>query len=202
MAKELKKGSFVRRLIAYVIDYVIIVVLVGLLSSPFVDSAKTQVLEKESNEIIEQYQSGKISVDEYVTRYSTIYYNLSRNTGVMTFITIIIDVLYFVVFQLYNKGQTLGKVLMKIKVVSTEGDLSMNQMIFRALIAYMILSNIINFALITFASKSIYTGVSICISMIQYIVMFISVIMATTKDGRTISSATTRSAEVPTASRP
>ena len=186
MAKELKKGSFVRRLGAYIIDYVILVILISLISSPFVDSAKTRTIEKESNEIVEKYQTGEISADEYVQRYTSVYYNLSRTTGVVTFFTIIIDVLYFVVFQLYNKGQTIGKVLLKVKVISDDGNLSMNQMIFRALIAYMILSNIINFALITFASKSIYTGVSICISMIQYIVMFISVIMATTKDGRTI----------------
>ncbi len=186
MAKELKKGSFVRRLGAYIIDYVILVILISLISSPFVDSAKTRTIEKESNEIVEKYQTGEISADEYVQRYTSVYYNLSRTTGVVTFFTIIIDVLYFVVFQLYNKGQTIGKVLLKVKVISDDGNLSMNQMIFRALIAYMILSNIINFALITFASKSIYTGVSIFISMIQYIIMFISVIMATTKDGRTI----------------
>lgn len=186
MAKELKKGSFIRRIGAYIIDYVILVILISLISSPFVDTAKTKTIEKEANEIIEKYQSGEISSDEYIQRYSSVYYNLSRSTGVVTFFTIIIDVLYFIVFQLYNKGQTVGKVLLKIKVISEDGNLNMNQMIFRALIAYMILSNIINFALITFASKSIYTGVSICISMIQYIVMFISVIMATTKDGRTI----------------
>lgn len=186
MAKELKKGSFIRRIGAYIIDYVILVILISLISSPFVDTAKTKTIEKETNEIIEKYQSGEISSDEYIQRYSSVYYNLSRSTGVVTFFTIIIDVLYFIVFQLYNKGQTVGKVLLKIKVISEDGNLNMNQMIFRALIAYMILSNIINFALITFASKSIYTGVSICISMIQYIVMFISVIMATTKDGRTI----------------
>ena len=186
MAKELKKGSFIRRIVAYIIDYVILVILISLISSPFVDTAKTKTIEKEANEIIEKYQSGEISSDEYIQRYSSVYYNLSRSTGVVTFFTIIIDVLYFIVFQLYNKGQTVGKVLLKIKVISEDGNLNMNQMIFRALIAYMILSNIINFALITFASKSIYTGVSICISMIQYIVMFISVIMATTKDGRTI----------------
>jgi len=62
----------------------------------------------------------------------------------------------------------------------------MNQMIFRGLIANMILINIINFALITFASKNIFMGVSVTISMIQYIIMFISLIMLTTKEGRTI----------------
>ena len=186
MDKKLEKGSFIRRVCAYLIDSILIVILVSLLSTPFVDVDKTNTIEKESNEIIEKYQAGEITGDEYIQRYSSIYYELSRNTGIMTFITIIVGVLYYVILQLYNKGQTFGKMFMKIKVISIDGDLGMNQMIFRALIANTILLNIINFALITFVSKSIYMGVSVSISMIQYIVMFISLIMLTTKDGRTI----------------
>jgi len=186
MDRGLKKGSFIKRVLAYVIDYLIVVILVSLISSPFVDAKKTETIDKESTEIIEKYQQGEISAEEYVQRYSSVYYSLNRTTGVMTFITIIIDVLYFVVLQFYNKGQTLGKMIMRIRVVSRDGDLSMNQMIFRGLIANMILINIINFALITFASKNIFMGVSVTISMIQYIIMFISLIMLTTKEGRTI----------------
>lgn len=186
MAKELEKVSFVRRLCAYAIDYLIVIILVSLISTPFVDAKKTEKLEKESTEIIEKYHEGEITADEYLERYSSIYYGLSRSTGVMTFITIIIYIIYFVVFQLYNKGQTLGKKLMKIKVISLEGELSMNQMIFRAFIVNMILLNIINFALITFTPKDIYIGVTATLSIIQYIIMFISIILATTKEGRTI----------------
>ena len=186
MDRGLKKGSFIKRVLAYVIDYLIVVILVSLISSPFVDAKKTETIDKESTEIIEKYQQGEISAEEYVQRYSSVYYSLNRTTGVMTFITIIIDVLYFVVLQFYNKGQTLGKMIMRIRVVSRDRDLSMNQMIFRGLIANMILINIINFALITFASKNIFMGVSVTISMIQYIIMFISLIMLTTKEGRTI----------------
>ena len=186
MAKKLKKGSFIKRICAYAIDYLLVVIIVSLLATPFTDVKKTEKNEQEAAEIIEKYQNNEITADEYIQRYSSVYYNISRNTGVITFITIIIDVLYFVVFQLYNKGQTLGKKLMKIRVISDDGDLSMNQMIFRAFIVNFILSNIINFALITFSSKDIYLGTSICISMIQYIIMFISIIMLTTKEGRTI----------------
>ena len=186
MDRELKKGSFIRRFAAYVIDYLIVVILVSLISSPFIDAKKTETIDKESTEIIEKYQNGEISTEEYVQRYGSVYYSLNRTTGIMTFITIIIDVLYFVVLQLYNKGQTLGKMIMRIKVVSKDGNLTMNQMIFRALIANMILVNIINFALITFTSKNVFMGVSVAISMIQYIIMFISLIMLTTKEGRTI----------------
>lgn len=186
MAKELKRASLVRRLCAYAIDYLIVVILVSLISAPFIDAKKIDKLQNESTEVIEKYQKGEITPDEYLERYSSVYYSLSRSTGVMTFITIIIYIVYFVVFQLYNKGQTIGKKLMKIKVISIDGELSMNQMIFRTFIVNMILLNIINFALITFAPKGIYTGVSATLSMTQYIIMFISVILATTKEGRTI----------------
>lgn len=186
MAKELNRASFVKRLCAYVIDYLLVVLVISVIAMPFTDTKKTEKLEKESTEIIEKYQKGEITPDEYLQRYSSVYYNLSRNTGIVTFITIIVYILYYVVFQLYNKGQTIGKKLMKIKVISIDGELSMNQMIFRSLIVNMLLLNIINFALITFAPKDIYTGVSATLSMIQYLIMFISIILATTKEGRTI----------------
>lgn len=186
MAKELNRASFVKRLCAYVVDYLLVVLVISVIAMPFTDTKKTEKLEKESTEIIEKYQKGEITPDEYLQRYSSVYYNLSRNTGIVTFITIIVYILYYVVFQLYNKGQTIGKKLMKIKVISIDGELSMNQMIFRSLIVNMLLLNIINFALITFAPKDIYTGVSATLSMIQYLIMFISIILATTKEGRTI----------------
>lgn len=186
MAKELNRASFVKRLCAYVLDYLLVVLVISVIAMPFTDTKKTEKLEKESTEIIEKYQKGEITPDEYLQRYSSVYYNLSRNTGIVTFITIIVYILYYVVFQLYNKGQTIGKKLMKIKVISIDGELSMNQMIFRSLIVNMLLLNIINFALITFAPKDIYTGVSATLSMIQYLIMFISIILATTKEGRTI----------------
>ena len=100
MAKKLKKGSFIKRICAYAIDYLLVVIIVSLLATPFTDVKKTEKNEQEAAEIIEKYQNNEITADEYIQRYSSVYYNISRNTGVITFITIIIDVLYFVVFQL------------------------------------------------------------------------------------------------------
>lgn len=186
MAKEIKKASFIKRFCAYVVDYILIIVLVSLISTPFIDTKKTEKIENETLEIVEKYNANEITSEEYIERYTDVYYSLGRTTGVVTFITIIIDILYFVVFQIYNKGQTIGKKLLKIKVISDDGNLSMNQMIFRSLICNTILLNIINFGFITFSSKNIYTGVSVILTLIQYIVIFISVIMATTKEGKTI----------------
>ena len=186
MAKGLKKAPFIKRLGAYIIDYILVVILISLISIPFTDSKKTDKIERETLEIIEKYNANEITTDEYVAKYNDVYYRLSRSTGVVTFVTIIVYILYFVVFQLFNKGQTIGKKLLKIKVVSEVDDLTMNQMIFRSLISNMILLNIINFGLITFGSKNTYTSVSAVLTVIQYIIVLISIILATAKEGKTV----------------
>ena len=186
MAKELKKGSFVKRVSAYIIDYLIIFFIVSLVTTPFVDSKKVEKISNETIELQTKYQNNEVSSTELLQDYNDLYYKLATNTGIVTFVTIILNILYFVVFQLYNKGQTIGKKLMNIKVISMDGELNMNQMIFRVLISTTLLCDIINFALMIFSSKNIYSPIAIILSTIQYIVTFISIIMLTSKEGRTI----------------
>lgn len=186
MAKELKKGSFVKRVSAYIIDYLIIFFVVSLVTTPFVDSKKVEKISNDTIELQTKYQNNEISSTELLQDYNDLYYKLATNTGIVTFVTIILNILYFVVFQLYNKGQTIGKKLMNIKVISIDGELNMNQMIFRTLISTALLCDIINFALLIFSSKNIYSPTAIILSTIQYIVTFISIIMLTSKEGRTI----------------
>lgn len=186
MAKELKKGSFIKRVCAYLLDYILIGIVISLIAYPFTDIKKTDELQNEMREMVEKYTNNEISSEEYMIKYNDIYYKLSRTTGVMTFITIIVYILYFVVFQLYNKGQTIGKKVLKIKVISDDGDLSMNQMIFRSFIVNSILLDIIVFGLMIFTPKIVYTSTSSILTIIQYIIIFVSAILATTKEGRTI----------------
>ena len=186
MAKGLKKASFIKRLCAYIVDYLLLVVLISLISIPFTDVKKTDEIEKETFEILEKYKNNQITQEEYIESYNAAYYKLSKSTGIVTFITIIVYILYFVVFQLYNKGQTIGKKLLKIQVVSDVDELSMNQMIFRSLLSNMILLNIVNFGLLTFSPKSVYTMASAFMTIIQYLITLISIFMATSKEGRTI----------------
>ncbi|MBQ9018807.1 MAG: RDD family protein [Bacilli bacterium] len=186
MAKELKKASFIKRLCAYAIDFLIILMATSILSIPFTDSEKVLEIQKETNTVLQQYQAGEIMPNEYLSRVSDVYYRLGRESGINTFIEIILGILYYVVFQLYNKGQTIGKKIMGIKIVSDTGDLSMNQMIFRAFISNTILLNIINFGFVTFAGRMVYTGVLSTFTMLQYVITFISILLATTTEGRTI----------------
>ena len=186
MAKELKRASFISRFFAYVVDMVLIALLATLVSIPFTNQSKVEKISNDEKEIRQKYIEKEITPEEYLIKYGDITYELIKTNGTTTFFTIIIAIGYFVVFQLYNKGQTIGKKLLKIKVISIEDELTMNQMIFRSLLSNSILLNIISFGFLTFASKYVYIiGVGI-LEVTNYIIILISIILATTKEGRTI----------------
>lgn len=183
----MKKAFFSQRLIAFIIDMLFITVVASLLSTPFIDTKKMESYQKEEKIILENYSNNKISVEEYFNSYASVYYKITRDSGILTLITILLEVIYFVVFQLCNGGQTYGKKIMKIKVVSDDGDLTMNQMIFRSLLSSFILVNLITFMFLLFTSKKVYLISSMSIQSIQYFLMFISMIMiVSNKDGSAI----------------
>ena len=90
------------------------------------------------------------------------------------------------VYQFYNKGQTLGKKLFKIKVVSNDfKELTMDNYIYRSFIINSLLIDIIIFSLMIFASETIWLiGVGM-LEVINYILLFICGFMVIfNKDGR------------------
>jgi len=182
--EEYEKTYFFQRLAAYVIDFMLVTVIASLLSSPFIKTKEVDSLQKNYTEITEKYLNQKIDSREYTAEMINIQYQLSQLNGLVSIITILVSVLYFVVYQLYNNGQTMGKRLLKIKVISTNGDLSMNQLIFRSFIANNILLDIISIMFVIFSSKTIYFYCVGMFSILQYVFIIISFIMIiTTKEG-------------------
>ena len=178
------KALFIQRLVAFVLDILIITFVTSLIATPFVDLEKSNKLSNQSTEVMQKYIDREIDTKTYSIEFMNISYKLARNNGILSFITIILEILYFVVFQIYRNGQTLGKMLMKIKIVSDNGELNMNQMIFRSLIANSILLNIITFTFMIFGSKDIYFYFTGIFGLIQYIIIIISVFMVMfRKDG-------------------
>jgi len=175
--KEDKKALFIQRLIAFLFDVIIVSLVASLVATPFVDVEKSDKLSNKTMELTEKYGNGELEINDFSVEYMDISYKLARNNGILSLITIVFEILYFVVFQIYNNGQTLGKKLMKIKVVAQNGDLSMNQMIFRALVANSILVEIVSFAFMTFCSKDVYFYSVGMFGVIQFVISLISVFM-------------------------
>ena len=91
-----------------------------------------------------------------------------------------------VVYQFYNKGQTLGKRLMKIRVVSNDNrELTINDYIFRSMILNSVLVNILVVVLVMFMNKNYYFYVSFPLQLVQIVLSLITIFMILfRKDGR------------------
>ena len=176
--EQFEKALFVQRFLAFLLDIVLVSFVASFISYPFLDMDSIQKLNESSVEVMENYTNGKIDEKEYFNESSTISYELARKQGVNTLVIIFLNILYFVVYQIKNNGQTLGKQILKIRVVdSSNRDLSMNQMIFRSLIINSILLDMISFGVLIFANQSSYFyGVSF-LAFIQFCILSVSTFM-------------------------
>lgn len=172
--KTVEKALFIQRLAAFILDIFIVSMIASLISYPFLDLDSINKLNESSTQVVEDYMTQKISINEYTTESISISYEMARKQGVLSLITIFLNILYFVVFQVKNDGQTIGKKLLRIKVSSQDGSLGMNQMIFRSLIINSILVDMVSFGILLFTSATIYFYGAGILSMIQFAIVAIS----------------------------
>ena len=172
------KAMFSQRVLAFLIDLLLLSIICSLITMfvPVNDTATK--LYEEQNRVLEGYVDGSVSMEEYVNQMVDLGYDISRQTVIVSIVTIVISLLYYVVYPCYNNGQTFGKKLMKIKIKKTnDKELSMNDLLIRSMINNSILVNIITIALVLFLSKDLYLSMSSLLSSVQSLVLIISLIM-------------------------
>ncbi|MBQ3297270.1 MAG: RDD family protein [Bacilli bacterium] len=177
MKKKTKKAYFVQRLIAFLIDILLVYTITSIVAMPFVDTKESKKVNEEINELLDQTTKQEITTREFADRNMDLSYRVARKNGIISLITLVMNILYFMVFQLYNKGQTIGKQIMKIRVKSDHGELTMNQMIFRAFIANSILLDLITFMFMLSNSRLVYFYGITTFSTLQYSITLISIFM-------------------------
>ena len=107
---------------------------------------------------------------EYINTSEDYSYKLAKLSFVPNFINMLCILLYFVVFQFYFGGVTLGKKLMKIKVVSNnEKKLTIFNFFLRSLILNSVLLNMVSMIYIIFLSKENYIICDQIVYIINYI---------------------------------
>ena len=172
------KAMFSQRVLAFLIDLVLLSMICSLITMfiPMNDTATK--LYDEQNRVLEGYVEGTVSMEEYVNQMVDLGYDISKQTVIISIVGVVISLLYYVVYPCYNNGQTFGKKLMKIKIKKTnDKELSMNDLLIRSMINNSILVNIITIALVLFLSKDLFLSMSSLLSVIQYLVLIISLIM-------------------------
>ncbi|MBR3210335.1 MAG: RDD family protein [Bacilli bacterium] len=171
------KPLFITRSIAFLFDMFLVLLLSSVLATPFVNSDKITSLAKDSQTLLEKYNKKEVTEQEYMVEMSNLEYQVATSTELVSLFGVFVGLIYFVIVPLYNKGQTLGKKIMKIRIVSTYKDLNSNQLVFRSFIANAILLKFVSVLLLMFASRDVYTSCVESLTVTQYLIMAVSMVM-------------------------
>ncbi len=201
-----------KRLAAYIIDIMLISLVIAFIAyNPYINMNYNKY-----NEVYDEYESYYdsynksldklkddldneiITNDDYdkeLTNLNKSYieeslnyrYRLDKLSTVTTFLTILTILLYFVIIQ-YAYGTTIGKKLLKIKIVSNnDKPLTLLNYFIRSLLLYGVVINTLNLIFVIILSKSnyiIYSDIAYFISYIIEISIAFSIIF--TKNNRGI----------------
>lgn len=164
------RANLKKRALAYTID-IIILGLILLLVNVIVPKDEKDINVK-LDSLNETYLNKEISFNEYLEEYSFISYEIDKSNIIYTIVNIIFVIIYFIMIPFIFNGQTIGKKLMKIKLVK-EDKLTITSLIIRNLIinglGYMLLS----LTLIHILKPYSYFIITTMLSIIQLILMIV-----------------------------
>lgn len=152
-----KKPYIHKRIIAYIIDIFIVAMISSILILPFNKNDQYDLKLNELKEVTDKYSKKEISEEEYLSKFNDVNYDLTKININQTIAVAVVCLVYFVGFNYYKNGQTFGKKLMKLRIVSKdESKLSINQLFIRTLVGGTVLSNATTAILMFTLSKENY----------------------------------------------
>ena len=175
-----------KRFCAYIVDYVIVALIASLFArvpilnpnydrymeeyNKYIESVKTSLNDSASDEIIDNsYEMTKLGVN-------------------ITIINLVVGAIYFVGFQYLNKGQTLGKKMLKIRIVDDNNERpKLYQVLIHSIIINSLLTTTISVITLLCLSKATYLNISEVVQIIDMGLLFGSFgCMIVRKDGKGI----------------
>lgn len=184
-----------KRITAFLLDILLVFFLASLITSiHFINPyyKKYEDAFKKYSEVTNNYLAEKINEDEFLKLNYVNYYNVSRFSVPYNIAIAVILILYFVVFQKFNNGQTMGKQIMKIKIINNndDKDVSLLKYLLRSLPIYYIsigaiIPLLLNSLMLLFIKGKVFYIVSACINYTFAIIGIVTlVVMLTRKDKR------------------
>ena len=170
------KALFSQRFVAFMIDLILVSFITSLVTAIIPTNSSIDKLYDQQIKIVENYTARKITMQEYVNQLVDINYDIAKQTGIITLVSIAISLLYYVLYVYKNDGQSIGKKKNKIRIQKKDKDkeLTMNDLLFRTMILQGTLVSIIGFCTILFLDKDTYLATNSLLNLIQYSILIIS----------------------------
>ena len=169
----------IKRISAYIIDYIFIVLLITLISQIRFLKPNYDEYVSAYNDYYDYYEEildNNISIIDS-KEFKMTYYNLDKYSISISISSIIVYLLYFVGFQKWNNYQTLGKKVFNIKISSKSNNISWGKLTIRSIILYNIFFEILSILALFIFKENNNLYVNIAISIIASIVFYINVFM-------------------------
>ncbi len=177
-----------KRIGAYAIDYILILIIsmvfVYLPINPKLDEY-IKVSDSYTT-VLDDYSKGSITSAEFNTKTMDLSYDMNKNGMVYIGCSIIVAFLYYGVFAYVTDGQTLGKKLMKIKIVSKEEkSAKIYQYFIRTFLINGVIMNIVTLIAVNF-NKGTYNSIystSSNLNLAFLLIVFLTIVFSNENRG-------------------
>ncbi len=168
------KNIGLKRICAYIVDMLFVTTLLTLIIQISYINPNYEEYLKYNNEYTNLILDDG-STNEEINQVS---FDLAKNGVVYFVVEILIIAGYFVYFQKYTGGQTLGKKLLKLKVQNNDGtDISVKSLLIKAILLYGTIITIFNLLTIYFIDENTYYILNLITSNAAGLILWISAFM-------------------------
>lgn len=171
------KASFGKRLLAFIIDSIIVTLIFTLFTYFIPESKNVETLNKQIGEVSQKFLNEEITNLEYFNQYGILAHSLDKEMFLPSLLNFVLLIGAFVIIPYYNKGQTIGKKLLKIKLVKEEGDLSINDLIIRNVIINGFGYTLVGLTIMFLVNDNVYFITISILTFIQFLLVIISAFM-------------------------
>jgi len=171
---------FLKRAKAFLIDVLILYLLSSIVISFIPVFGDVEYYSTQLTDIAEKITEE--NEEEIIRETSDVMYEISKITYLHQLTTIVIYLLYFVVYQKKKNGQTIGKRKMKIVVKKKDGtELRYDDLLKRGCLLYGFVINLILLGVLLFASKNIYFATNNLLTYVQWAIFIVCIFMTALK---------------------
>ena len=174
------KSTFMQRLLAYLIDYIIISLIFSLFALSFNTTTLNDIndqINETMNKIV-NIDTEKDNLEQLNNQLIDLQYKYQQESKTATAISLLITFVYFTIFQYLNKGQTIGKKILKIKVVNKEEkEPNFLTMFLRTFIVQGILTTTISLLAIFILTKELYMETYVILNSTMSIFVVVCALM-------------------------
>lgn len=174
---EISNTTFLKRMGAFIIDGFIFSLIFGIFMMLIPESSNVTNLNNELATLSESVLNKEISLSIYFNQYAGIVHSLDKELFLSNLFNFMLMIGYFVILPFYYNGQTLGKKILKIKVVKDSGELTINDLLIRNIITNGLLFSLIGFAIIFIAGDITYFTIISILGIVEFLLVIISVFM-------------------------